>query len=55
VRPDRRDVQGDKTDRQRLWPVLTMWEGRILRIQDDTDQATASKRPGCLPAPKGSR
>ena len=53
MRPYRRDAQGNKTDRQRLWQMLTMREGKIVRIQDYTDQATASKRPGCPPARKG--
>jgi hypothetical protein len=53
VRLYRRDAQGNKTDRQRLWQMLTMREGKIVRIQDYTDQATASKRPGCPPARKG--
>jgi ketosteroid isomerase-like protein len=41
VRLYRRDAQGNKTDRQRLWQMLTMREGKIVRIQDYTDQATA--------------
>jgi ketosteroid isomerase-like protein len=41
VRPYRRDEQGNKTDKQRLWQVLTMRDGTIVRIQDHTDQATA--------------
>jgi hypothetical protein len=37
VRPYRRGPQGNMTDRQRLWQVLTMREGTIVRIQDHTD------------------
>jgi ketosteroid isomerase-like protein len=55
VRPYRRDQQGNKIDEQRLWQVLTMRGGKIVRIQDHTDQASASKRSGCPPAHKGVR
>jgi hypothetical protein len=41
VRPDRRDEHGNKTDQQRLWQLLTMRQGKIVRIQDYTDQAAA--------------
>jgi ketosteroid isomerase-like protein len=51
VRPDRRDAQGNKTDRQRLWQVLTMWEGKIVRIQDYTDQAAALQAAGLATGP----
>ena len=51
VRPDRRDAQGNKTDRQRLWQVLTMWEGKIVRIQDYTDQASALHSGGLATGP----
>jgi hypothetical protein len=40
VRPYRRDEHGNKTD-QRLWQVSTIRLGRIVRIQDYTDQGTA--------------
>jgi ketosteroid isomerase-like protein len=46
VRPYRRDEHGNKTDNQRLWQVLTMREGRIVRIQDYTDRATALQAAG---------
>jgi ketosteroid isomerase-like protein len=46
VRPYRRDEQGNKTDEQRLWQVLTMRGGKIVRIQDYTDQATALQVAG---------
>ena len=46
VRPYRRDAQGNKTDRQRLWQVLTMREDKIVPIQDYTDQATALQAAG---------
>jgi ketosteroid isomerase-like protein len=51
VRPYRRDAQGNKTDRQRLWQVLTMREGKIVRIQDYTDQATALQAAGLPTGP----
>jgi ketosteroid isomerase-like protein len=51
VRPYRRDVKGNKTDRQRLWQVLTMREGKIVRIQDYTDQATALQAAGLPTGP----
>jgi ketosteroid isomerase-like protein len=51
VRPYRRDAQGNKTDRQRLWQVLTMREGKIVRIQDYTDQATALQAAGLRTGP----
>ena len=41
VRAYRRDEHGNKADQQRLWQVLTMRDGKIVRIQDHTDQATA--------------
>jgi ketosteroid isomerase-like protein len=41
VRPYRRDEHGNKTGQQRLWQVLTMRAGKIVRIQDYTDQAAA--------------
>ena len=41
VHPYRSDAQGNKTDQQRLWQVLTLRDGKIVRIQDYTDQATA--------------
>jgi ketosteroid isomerase-like protein len=46
VRPYRRDEQGNKTDEQRLWQVLTMRQGKIVRIQDYTDQASALQAAG---------
>src|SRR5512133_4310031 len=46
VRPYRRDEQGNKTDEQRLWQVLTMRDGKIIRIQDYPDQATALQAAG---------
>jgi hypothetical protein len=55
VRPYRRDEHGNKTDQQRLWQVLTMRQGKIVRIQDYTDRPPPSKRPGCPPARKGPR
>jgi ketosteroid isomerase-like protein len=51
VRPYRRDELGNKTDRQRLWQVLTMREGKIVRIQDCTDQATALQAAGLPTGP----
>jgi len=48
VRPYRRDEQGNKTDEQRLWQVLTMRYGKIVRIQDYTDQA-AARQAAALP------
>jgi ketosteroid isomerase-like protein len=51
VRPYWRDAQGNKIDRQRLWQVLTMREGRIVRIQDYTDQATALQAAGLPTGP----
>ena len=39
------------TDRQRLWKVLTMREGTIVRIQDHTDQATALQAAGLPTGP----
>ena len=51
VRPYRRDAQGNKTDRQRLWQVLTMREGKIVRIQDYTDEATALQAAGLPTGP----
>jgi ketosteroid isomerase-like protein len=51
VRPYRRDQQGNKTDEQRLWQVLTMRYGKIVRIQDYTDQATALQAAGLSPGP----
>jgi ketosteroid isomerase-like protein len=41
VRPYRRDQQGNKIDEQRLWQLLTIRGGKIVRIQDHTDQASA--------------
>jgi len=46
VRPYRRDEQGNTTDEQRLWQVLTMRDGKIVHIQDYTDQATALQAAG---------
>src|SRR5512132_3184689 len=51
VRPYRRDEHGNKTDEQRLWQVLTMRDGKIIRIQDDPDQATALQAAGLLTGP----
>lgn len=51
MRPDRRDAQGNKTDRQRLWQVLTMREGKIVPIQDYTDQASALQSGGLATGP----
>jgi ketosteroid isomerase-like protein len=51
VRLYRRDAQGNKTDRQRLWQMLTMREGKIVRIQDYTDQATALQAAGLPTGP----
>ena len=51
MRPYRRDAQGNKTDRQGLWQVLTMREGKIVRIQDYTDQATALQVAGLPTGP----
>jgi ketosteroid isomerase-like protein len=51
VRPYRRDEQGNKTDQQRLWQVLTMRAGKIVRIQDCTDQATALQAAGLPTGP----
>ena len=51
VRPYRRDEQGNKTDEQRLWQVLTMRAGKIVRIQDYTDQATAHQAAGLPTGP----
>jgi len=39
VRPYRRDQQGNKIDEQRLWQLLTIRGGKIVRIQ--ADQASA--------------
>jgi ketosteroid isomerase-like protein len=49
VRPYRRDQRGNKTVKQQMWHVLTMREGKVVRIQDYTDQATALRAAG-LPA-----
>ena len=46
MRPYRRDEQGNKTDQQRLWQVLTIRHGKIIRIQDYTNQATALQAAG---------
>ena len=46
MRPYRQDEHGNKTDTQRLWQVLTMRDGKIVRIQDYTDQATALQAAG---------
>ena len=51
MRPYRRDAQGNKTDGQRLWQVLTMREGKIVRIQDYTDQANALQAAGLPTGP----
>jgi hypothetical protein len=51
VRPYRRDGHGSKADRQRLWQVLTMRQGRIVRIQDATDQAAALQAAGLPTGP----
>jgi ketosteroid isomerase-like protein len=51
VRPYRQDEHGNKTDQQRLWQVLTMREGKIIRIQDYTDQATALQAAGLPTGP----
>ena len=51
VRPYRRDEQGNKTDQQRLWQVLTMRDGKIVRIQDYTDQASALQAAGLPTGP----
>jgi len=51
VRPYRRDEQGNKTDQQRLWQVLTMRDGKIVRIQDYPDQASALQAAGLPPGP----
>ena len=51
VRPYRRDEQGNKTDEQRLWQVLTMRDGKIIRIQDYSDQATALQAAGLPSGP----
>lgn len=53
MRPYRRDEHGNKTDKQRLWQVLTMRAGKIVRIQDHTDQATALQATGLPPAHEG--
>jgi ketosteroid isomerase-like protein len=45
VRPYRRDEHGKQTD-ERLWQVLTMRDGKIVRIQDYTDQAAALQAAG---------
>jgi ketosteroid isomerase-like protein len=39
VRPYRRDQQGNKIDEQRLWQLLTIRGGKIVRIR--ADQASA--------------
>jgi ketosteroid isomerase-like protein len=49
VRPYRQDERGNKTEERRLWQVLTMRQGKIVRIQDYTDQAAALHAAG-LPA-----
>ena len=51
VRPYRQDEQDNKTDKQRLWQVLTMREGKIVRIQDYIDQATALQAAGLPTGP----
>ena len=51
MRPDRRDAQDNNTDRQRLWQVLTMREGKIVPIQDYTDHATALQAAGLPTGP----
>ena len=51
MRPYRRDAKGNKTDRQRLWQVLTMREGKIVRIHDYTDQANALQAAGLPTGP----
>jgi ketosteroid isomerase-like protein len=51
VGPYRRDEQGNKTDQQRLWQVLTMRDGRIVRIQDYPDQAAARQAAGLPTGP----
>ena len=51
VRAYRRDEQGNTTDQQRLWQVLTIRDGKIVRIQDYTDQATAHQAAGLPTGP----
>jgi ketosteroid isomerase-like protein len=51
VRAYRRDEHGNKTDKQQLWQVLTMREGKIVRIQDYTEQATALQAAGLPTSP----
>ena len=51
VRPDRRDEHGNKTDQQRLWQLLTLREGKIVRIQDYPDQASALQAAGLPTGP----
>jgi ketosteroid isomerase-like protein len=50
VRPYRQDEHGNKTG-DRLWQVLTMRDGKIIRIQDSTDQATALQAAGLPTGP----
>jgi len=45
VRPYRRDEHGKQTG-ERLWQVLTMRDGKIVRIQDYIDQAAARQAAG---------
>jgi ketosteroid isomerase-like protein len=51
VRPYRRDEHGSKTEQRRLWQVLTMQQGKIVRIQDYTDQAAALQAAGLPTGP----
>jgi ketosteroid isomerase-like protein len=51
VRPYRRDEHGNKTDQQRLWQVLTLRQGKIVRIQDYTNQAAALQAAGLPTGP----
>jgi ketosteroid isomerase-like protein len=46
VRPYRRDEQGNKTDQQRLWQVLTMRDGKIAASRTTPTRPPPAKPPG---------